>query len=520
MDNGSESLAHDGPSCPMSEQCVRMLDILDDMRDGFPPGWDDDAQLAEQLFEHLQTCPICTAAVARARAAREWQRQALRALLADGEQAVPSTTSRIMAAIAREREPVATTTAAVRPQEPLSPLPLQKRPVSRRPRSAFGGGRFLLAAVATVVIVAALSIFSYLTAFQPGPASRSRVTPTPTSPLFTRLPVSTDWSSVVAIGSVRSGDMQTVENYDPASGKHVPLLSGCCSRDTIVDGIAHNGGDLIYHRYDSTSQETTYYSLLGRSYVVQGRGTNAVWSTDDSSIFVGTSKQVIQITIKDATQKALKKPLHADLLAFYRSNFLYFIRSQPGNTYNLYRIDLRRRPRVRPAGQLLAERQKCDLVGDHLLNGSGPPGDMAVGRFQLADPEQGHFFPDVGRPARLQRDDDQAGPSDDIVQCWLQLRRPGRRAGILRPEQRPYRRWQRRRRLELDWLVEFDSTRSIVPVLHRTGSCQGRIRHHRLLAQPEWPGADRFAERRRFLYRVGGLAGQHLPEPLWSFQLQ
>ncbi|HLG76903.1 MAG TPA: hypothetical protein VKX46_10835 [Ktedonobacteraceae bacterium] len=340
MDNGSESLAHDGPSCPMSEQCVRMLDILDDMRDGFPPGWDDDAQLAEQLFEHLQTCPICTAAVARARAAREWQRQALRALLADGEQAVPSTTSRIMAAIAREREPVATTTAAVRPQEPLSPLPLQKRPVSRRPRSAFGGGRFLLAAVATVVIVAALSIFSYLTAFQPGPASRSRVTPTPTSPLFTRLPVSTDWSSVVAIGSVRSGDMQTVENYDPASGKHVPLLSGCCSRDTIVDGIAHNGGDLIYHRYDSTSQETTYYSLLGRSYVVQGRGTNAVWSTDDSSIFVGTSKQVIQITIKDATQKALKKPLHADLLAFYRSNFLYFIRSQPGNTYNLYRIDL------------------------------------------------------------------------------------------------------------------------------------------------------------------------------------
>src|SRR5437764_874454 len=117
------------PPCSLSVQCLRLLDddvsfsSIDDIQD---------ERMLEQLREHIPTCPTCTATLAQARYIRAQQREALRNVLADSEQRVPSTTSQIFAAVNREERPAHQASAE------LAGFPLEETELTPQPEQLNG----------------------------------------------------------------------------------------------------------------------------------------------------------------------------------------------------------------------------------------------------------------------------------------------------------------------------------------------------------------------------------------------
>ncbi len=338
--------------CPHTAQCIRLLDELDSYdllrwaapasssSNGSDPGdaqSREDAQLAEQLATHIRSCLTCSVAVAHARRRRSQQRQALRDLLAEGETAVPATGGQIMAAIRREQiSPLPVFAAANIAQqgqeETLSPgaiSPLPQHPTRTR-RDMKLRYIFSLAAVA-VIILASVGIFSRFVLLR-STASSTQALATPAPLLF-----SNDWSSVIITRHSSGSGRQVVENYDPVSGKHLPLLATCCPDDTIIDGVEHGGHNMVYHRYDG--KQTTYRLLSGQSYVVNGKGSNAIWSTDDAFLFVALADQIVHINVQTREQQKFPLNRKVDTLVSARDTFLYFTEGQA-----LYRTDLSNTP--------------------------------------------------------------------------------------------------------------------------------------------------------------------------------
>src|SRR6266699_3768560 len=101
---------HGLPPCPLNIHCFRLLDEVEGRNNLYQSDSmyveDDirDVQLVEQLRHHLPGCPTCQVTLEQARVLRSRQRGALRDLLVEGEQHVPSTASQIFAAIAREQK--------------------------------------------------------------------------------------------------------------------------------------------------------------------------------------------------------------------------------------------------------------------------------------------------------------------------------------------------------------------------------------------------------------------------------
>ncbi|GHO89357.1 hypothetical protein [Dictyobacter formicarum] len=340
------------PLCPMSARCVRYFDEIEALRAQAAPnlfgvvGNVRDKEQIDLLQEHINTCKTCQATMATVRKQRGQQRQALQMFLVEGEAIVPSTTVSILATLRSEPHPTfSNATDVVREVEApaVKPSIYKKKipPSSRGPRKNVGFAFALVAAA--VLIVASMQLFAHFV-HQSGTQS-SQVSSTKyarkkvvksTSPLLASVHKTNTWSSVVMTHPSDDGKNLIVENYDPVHKKAIPLF--IAANTAAVDGVSHSGDNLIYHIYDRNSQQTTYVFLSGEQYYFNGHGLNAVWSTDDSNVFLATDDGSLwKVDMKDHNKdpKKLPQTIQADNLAFYRNHFLYYIRAQ-----SLYRINV------------------------------------------------------------------------------------------------------------------------------------------------------------------------------------
>ncbi|GLV56381.1 hypothetical protein KDH_32220 [Dictyobacter sp. S3.2.2.5] len=341
------------PLCPMSTTCALYFDEVEALHVQAAPnlsgvvGNAGDREQIGLMQEHLRTCKTCQATMATLRRQRGQQRQALWQYLAEGEVAVPSTTASILAALRSEPRPLLPTAidAADEANVPVAarpPIYIQKpQPAASRSRKSAGLAFALVAAA--VLIISSMQLFTHF-AHQPvtqppqvsSPGYAHKKVPEKSAPLSASVHKTATWSSVVMTHFSADGKNVIVENYDPARKRSVPLVTAAST--AMVDGVSHAGDNLVYHVYDRNAQQTTYIFLSGEQYYFNGRGLNAVWSTDDSSVFLVTddgSLWKVDTKNRDKDPTRLAQTIQADKLAFYRNHFLYYIRVQ-----SLYRINV------------------------------------------------------------------------------------------------------------------------------------------------------------------------------------
>lgn len=321
------------PSCPWSKDCERLADLLDgewtsELEIAYYS--DDDARLIRWLRTHISNCSICRETLRLSRQALASERSILREYLQLAEARTPSTTASIMDALRKEsREPVG---LAIMAQSPRIPKRVPSRAGSNAPsrlvtkRSARGGG-WALALVAALVVLSfgLLSnvAWTHLTPTQTTQTIRKAQTASPSVP--PRLNFSTDWSSVVSFAA-RKGQ-QDIGVFDPMHSTQRTLLTTHCN-EALPDAIAHSGKNLLYHCYDG--QSTVFHLLTGQSYRLDagkrgdGGDYNAVWSTDDSTLFIALPDSLVRINIAQNKIERLAYTIQAQRLLFYYDDALYF----------------------------------------------------------------------------------------------------------------------------------------------------------------------------------------------------
>jgi hypothetical protein len=364
----SQSDSHNLPPCPLSPECLRFIDELD--TSGRQPrielvlSQDDerDARLLAQLRSHVPACPTCTATLAQARRTRQQQRSMLRDLLADSEEAVPSTVASIMQAIASEAKTLPEGTNHHQDIHAIPTLQLgepniislqeqrrqrQRRNAveedtsSRQPRTALIN-IFSLAMVA-VIILSALAIFSqFITATPPPPLStKKQSAQTPVLPA--------GWNSAAIglsyPGSNSSPGRITIANYDPASGQSALLVSFPLPANAQLDTVSHDGLKLLY-QYSQNGR--TYYSIAPSTsansfYSLSSSDAgNAIWLDNRSALIASKNSGVIQVDTQTGNAKPVLPNVKGVQLLIYRAPYLYFIANGGTNLVPgaLYRVNI------------------------------------------------------------------------------------------------------------------------------------------------------------------------------------
>ncbi len=340
----------DYPPCSLSALCVRLLDDLDagETRDDAllfreDRGDSEDRRLLEQLRTHVPTCSLCTATLAQERATRARQRQALRQLLAESERAVPSTTARILQALTREEQELQGVPAHSNghaTQEEigvLSRFPLPARP---RPQRTLLRNVVALVAVLTVIL-ASMSLFSRMLPLRLAAGSASSAMTgmqkkTPATFLF-----AASWSSIV-MATLHNGQ-KFITSTDPISGKSAMLASSRYPMDTAIDGVSHDGYKVLYRVFDGS--RTRYYIRPSSSddalYTLNGKGSQAIWSTDDHYVFISTPEGVEKVDVNSRATMLALSMFQAPDLRFYRDGYLYFVQGENSGTATvLSRVNL------------------------------------------------------------------------------------------------------------------------------------------------------------------------------------
>ena len=271
-------------------------------------------------------------------------RQALRAMLDEGEHNVPSTTADIMASIRRERqtaqkeadhEDVHTTPLPV----PL-PSPTGTRQSKRSRRTLYG--ILALTAVAAVLIASfgLLSTAMHGGSYNSGATTNASGSSAGNGPVndITRnpssIPATTDeWSTVII--TYKQNGSTIIANYDPLKSALMTLVS-LSAMDVIVHGVSHKGNEVLYSVYDGS--KTSYYiypqATKDAIFTTPDRSRSAIWSTDDSTIFISTSQGVISIDVQTFAIRLAFSTLPSVTLLSYRENgYLYFIQGNTGQTY-------------------------------------------------------------------------------------------------------------------------------------------------------------------------------------------
>ncbi len=347
---------HNGklPDCPFSAHYERLLEDLDTTStslhdEGFHfEGNDHDRELLLQLQAHLPGCPTCTVILARARARRYWQRQQLRRFLNESEQKVPSSTARIFQALAREKQPVPETQNGRKKlsedDENVFPItPLAHGTVQRlrpRPRSRKLLQNILACVAVVALLLTSFSLFSHLLAFH-GSSSTIVSTAPQKAPVSFSVLHGTAWSSVII--AIEKGGKKIITSTDPITGHSAVLASSDYPDGTTLDGVSHDGYQVLYHVFDGSKtryylQPSTQNTLL---YTVNGKGGPAVWSTDDSSLFISVPAGVEKIDMQSHAATLVISSLTTPDLLFYRDGYLYFAASSnAGASTWLNRINL------------------------------------------------------------------------------------------------------------------------------------------------------------------------------------
>ena len=269
----------------------------------------------------------------------------LRTILDEGEQKVPSTTASIMAAIRQEQHAQQDTSTMAsrerREEMPITPTPSTHEIKSLRPRRIRRTIYSVLALVAVaVVLIASFGLFSSFSAGRYTGSSTSSGVATSDMPprMMTKYPsrvlaTTATWSAVII--TYRINDTTVIANYDPLSGKYV-ILATPHSIDTVVDGISHDGHDVLYSVYDGS--QTAYYlysqSTSNPLYITSERGGSAIWSTDDRYVFINTSQGVAQVEVQTHHVNLILPALASNLLLNYRDGYLYFVKGYEGQAYS------------------------------------------------------------------------------------------------------------------------------------------------------------------------------------------
>jgi hypothetical protein len=358
---------HGMQPCPYSAQCLRLLDDLDSPYVSqqfeevfFTRNIDDERQL-EQLRLHVPDCPTCTALVRNARRIRARQRAALYNLLLENESRIPSTIPQIFAAIHQEQN--GATPNSKRMHYYLQELVVSPDAQKHNGNSNHGNHNavtgpltsdrsrwflryaFSLATIAAVIF-AGIGFFSHMitTNIPAVPISEDNIADA-SQPGWNSAIISV--SILPAGATVRK--LTTIYNYDPVARKRKQLLPSFAADAVQLDGIQHEGQNLLYHYLTNGHMQYQVLQTVGRNtgYFYQQNGTdwnagNALWM-DGRYVFIAdgyngvaevdsqTGSIIRHYTIPQTVQ-----------LAFYRSPYLYYVSGLPnqqGIWPALYRIN-------------------------------------------------------------------------------------------------------------------------------------------------------------------------------------
>jgi hypothetical protein len=338
--------------CPHTAECLRLLDEIDTYNTTYNR-YDDTSSFTEttddlhieQLAQHLKSCPICQHAVARIRQVRNTQRHVLRSVLLESESLVPPVTNSILTAIRQEaartgenRTPMfASGAGGYAISTPRTPNPVQQQ---QPKRSRTRIGTFLALTAAAVIILASIGLFGLRAGLfgQPQTASPSLHINVAPSLHYTSDP--TNWPSVLLTRRSTDGQQISAENYDATSSEELSLIQSCCTKNIAIDGIAHSGQNMVYRIWDD--HQTYYHLLSGQTYTIPGHGSNAVWSTNDTTLYASTADTLYLFNTHSNLIQNVKISLHADRLEAYQKDaqgqyYLYFS-NVAANGRSLFRI--------------------------------------------------------------------------------------------------------------------------------------------------------------------------------------
>ena len=272
------------------------------------------------------------------------QRQALRAILDEGEQKVPSTTANILAAIRREQQAAQKVAAHgihdARNTSFPAPLPLVHEIETPRPKRSrrTSTNVFALTAVAAALIIS-FGLLSLLISHNPG--TMSGAASTSSNGAFNRPPsyassipaTSVTWSAVIM--TYKGNNTTLITNYNPVTSISITLAS-LPYADTIVDGVSHNGHEVLYSVYDGS--QTSYYiypqATTNAIFTTPEKSRSAIWSTDDRTLFISTAKGIMSVDVQTYAVKLLFPMLPSVTLLNYRDDgYLYYVQGNTGQSY-------------------------------------------------------------------------------------------------------------------------------------------------------------------------------------------
>ena len=318
------------PANAQAENALLPLIEIDDLRD---------ERLLAQLRSHVPTCPTCTSALKEQRRLQEQQRVSIHSLLLEGERRVPSTTSRIIAAVRPAEQSQMRPTSSDAQQRAVIPesLPLTRLNghIRRSHYTPAHRRRVLLSnivslAIVAVVVLAALVLFSQL-------LSRRSLTSTP------GLQYTNGWDAAV-VGIAQQGHL-AIENYDPLSGKYASLVSSPVPDNASIDGVSHDGHNLLYHY--SKGGHTYYYTLTplahtGYFYELNSTNvSNALWMSDSRNVLIATNhNEIMEVDTQTGAAKIITSSINFGRLWFYRDNYLYYDNTNKSPGIDLFRINI------------------------------------------------------------------------------------------------------------------------------------------------------------------------------------
>ncbi len=324
------------PPCPRSHDCLRFFDELEDA--DMAAQENKETVLLAQLRTHVPTCPTCSTLLAAERRLRAWQRQSLQALLAEGAERVPTMATAIITVLRQEQiQHIVATPPS--PEGASQEVSLRHDTQPRRfiaPRVGRVLGQLAALAAAVFLLASTIEAFQLLQARSEQQMAFQIARPTSA---FT-MPLTNAWSAVL-LSYVQSGHLHIV-NDEPLTGKNIELASSMYPHDTVIEGISHAGDAILYSVYNG--KETSYWlrstSMLFSLYQVAGRGSQAIWSTDDHYVFIGTGHGVEMLDIWSGTPQLILTQLTSPTLVFAYANYLYYLDGQRGMPGKLQRISI------------------------------------------------------------------------------------------------------------------------------------------------------------------------------------
>ncbi len=332
------------PPCSKSSQCLHFIDELSGHTSSRGESASEDVQdvaLVEQLRVHVSTCPTCTATLAQANDVVTQQRRALRTILDEGEQQVPSTTAQIIAALRQEQRTPQKTLVSTNNQFyevlPVVPIPYVREIETPRPKQTKRRLRSVVAlATVAAILIASFGLLRFILPSYSSGSSTASSTVDPAKKLASSSPsITSTWSSVII--TYKINDTTVIANYDPITSKST-MLTTSPYVDMLIDGVSHNGKMLLYSTYDGL--KTSYYlypqSTTNAIYETSDKSSSAVWSTDDHAIFISTEKGVVLVDAQTHATRVLLPSLAATMLLLYhnRDGYLYYVKGYNGQPYS------------------------------------------------------------------------------------------------------------------------------------------------------------------------------------------